>query len=658
MRAPRRLLIGLGILVGVPVLAGLLFDSNWLKGPVERAVSERVGRDFRIGGDFDIVPRWPPRFAMERVTLVNPPWAAGHYTLQLERAEFSLALPPLLRGNVVLPEVTLTGPVIDLERNADGVDNWTLAPDPEKSADDSSRAPVIGRLTVDRGVLMFRDAGPDTAVTVQVETTDEGGQRGLRFRAAGKYGGKDIEAGGTGGPMLSLADTTLPYPFDVTFAVGATSGTAKGTITGLATLAAADLQLAVKGESASDLYALIGVAIPPTPPYQVSGRVIRETGWWRLHGMKGRVGDSDLSGDVDLAYVDGRAQLQARLESALLDLDDLGGFVGAAPQTGPGETASANQRQQKKAESADPRLLPDLPIKLDRLRAMDADVHFTGKAIRGRTPVDDLKTHLVLRDGVLTAQPLDFGIANGNVVSTLTLDGRGERAGVAANVEFRRLDLRQMFPGNSVIAKATGLVGGRAKLQGKGNSLAEVLADADGTLGLASSGGRISNLVIELAGLDVAEVLKLLFRGDKTVRVRCAIADVAVQDGVIDSRTVFIDTTDTNLKIEGQVSLATEELDLTLHPLPKDYSPLTLRSPLHLRGTFKDPTVRPDAELAVRGGLAAILAGVAPPLAALVGLIESGPGDDADCERLTAAVRRHAPEPSAAAPRRPSRPRS
>lgn len=659
MKTRRRLLsgLGLGIVIGVPVLAGLLFDSNWLKGPIERAVSERIGRPFEIGGDLDIVPRWPPRFVMERVRLANPPWAAEPHTLQLERFEFSLALAPLLRRQVVLPEVTLTGPVIDLERNAGGVDNWTLA-NPQQAADDTASAPVIGRLTVDRGVLMFRDAAADTAVTVQVETTDNDGQRGLRFHAAGTYGGRKVEAGGTGGPMLSLADTTLPYPFDVTFAVGATSGSARGTITGLAALAAADLQLAVQGESASDLYALIGVAIPPTPPYRVSGRVIREDGWWRLHGMKGRVGDSDLSGDVDLAYADGRAQLQARLESALLDLDDLGGFVGAGPQTGAGETASAGQRQRARADSAKPRVLPDLPIKLDRLRAMDADVHFTGKAIRGRTPVDDLKTHLVLRDGVLTAKPLDFGVANGNVVSTLTLDGREPVAGVTADVEFRRLDLHQLFPGNSAIARATGRVGGRAKLQGKGNSLAEVLGDADGTLGLASSGGRISNLAVELAGLDVAEALKLLFRGDKTVRVRCAIADVAVQDGVIESRTVFIDTTDTNLKIEGQVNLASEELDLTLHPLPKDYSPLTLRSPIHLRGTFKDPTIRPDANLVVRGGVAAILATVAPPLAALIGLIESGPGDDADCERLTAAVRRHAPEPSAAAPRPSSRPRS
>lgn len=650
MPPSRRLLIALGALIGAPVLAGLLFDSNWLKGPVERAVSERTGREFTIGGDFDIVPRWPPRFVLERVRLANPPWAAQPETLRLERVEFSLALLPLLRREVVLPDVVLTRPVVDLERNREGRNNWTLPVDDNEGAE--GQPPEIGRLTVDRGVLTFRDATTDTAVTVQAETTDNAGERGLRFQAAGKHRGKTLEASGTGGAMLSLADTTLPYPFNVSFRVGATQGTAKGTITGLAALAAADVQLDVRGESAADLYHLIGVAIPPTPPYHASGRVIRETGWWRFHGFRGEVGDSDLSGDIDLAYTDGRARIEARLVSNVLDLDDLGGFVGASPQTGPGETASKRQARQAAVEGAKSTVLPDLPIKLDRLRAMDADVHFTGKSIRGKTPVDDIKTRLVLRGGVLTARPLDFGVAGGNVVGALTLDGREALASVAADVEVRRVDLKRLFPGNSVIAKATGLVGGRARLKGSGNSLAEVLGDADGTLGLASSGGHVSNLVLELAGLDLGEVLKLLFRGDKSVRVRCAIADVSVKDGVISTRTALVDTTDTNVRIEGSVNLAKEELDLTLHPLPKDYSPLSLRAPINVRGTFKDPTIRPDKELLVRGGLAAVLVALAPPVAALVTLIESGPGDNADCERLIAAVQRHAggKAPAAVAP--------
>lgn len=644
MQRRHKVWLWLGILVGVPMLAGLLFDSNWLKGPVERAVTERIGRPFTIHGDFDIVPRLRPRIVMERVQLANPKWAADPDTLRLERAEITIALLPLLRGAIVLPEVALANPVVSLERNAAGENNWTL-PEKEPREEGSGAAPAIGLLTVDRGVVQFRDAKNDTAVTVDVETTQTAAGRGLGVKASGKYLGRDVEGSATGGAILSLADMMTPYPLDATFRVGGTGGTIKGTVTGLATLAAADLQLDVRGDTASDLYDLIRLAIPPTPPYHVSGRLIRETGWWRFHGFKGTVGDSDLSGDADFAMGEGRSRLQAKLQSSLLDLDDLGGFVGADPETGPGETASPQQERRVEAKAAKPRVLPDLPIKLDRLRAMDADVEFVGKAIRGKTPVDDMKTRIVVEDGVLRAAPLDFGVAGGNVVAKLTLDGRQDVAGIDGNFEFRRIDLSKLFPGNAMVANATGLVGGRAVLKGSGNSLAEFLADADGTLGLASSGGKVSNLVLELAGLDVAEALRLLFRGDKAVRVRCAVADVGVRDGVIETRNVIVDTTDTNIKVDGKIDLGKEALDLTLHPLPKDYSPLALRSPIHLNGTFKKPAIRPDSELLVRGGVAAVLAAVAAPVTALVALIESGPGDNVDCERLIDAVQRNAAAP-------------
>jgi uncharacterized protein involved in outer membrane biogenesis len=642
MQTPRRRLWLVAILA-IPVIAALAFDSNWLKGPLERAVSERTGREFRVLGELDIDLGRHPRLKLEQVRFANPPWAIEPHTLQLERAAITVALLPLLRGHVVLPEVVLTRPIVAMERNAEGLDNWTLARDDAPAPEREGRAPVIGRLTVDEGVLLFHDPARKTALKVEVATTaGPDGQPGLRLHATGQYQGQAVDAEGTGGAMLSLADTTAPYPFDVRFKVGATQGTVGGSVTGLAAFAAADLQLDLGGETLSELFPLVKIALPATPPYRIKGRLIREGEWWRFHEFAGRVGDSDLSGDVDVAYVNERVRLEAALQSQVLDLDDLGGFIGARPDAGAGETASPRQQQAKAAADAEPSFLPDVPIKLQKLRTLDADVRFSGKSIRGKTPIDDLTTHLVLQDGVLNLKPLDFGVAGGAIVSTLVLDGRGEKAGVDGDFEFRRIDLRKLFPGNATVAKSTGIVGGRAELKGSGNSLAEVLGGADGTLGLAMSGGQVSNLVLELAGLDVAEALRLLFRGDKQVQMRCAVADVGVKDGLLEARNVVIDTTDTNINVRGNINLGSEELDVTLHPLPKDYSPLSLRSPIHVRGTFKDPAIRPDEGLLIRGGVAAILAALAAPAAALVGLIESGPGDDADCERLIAAVERHA----------------
>ena len=44
----------LGAIAILIIGALILFDWNWLKGPIESQVSERLGRPFRIHGDLDV----------------------------------------------------------------------------------------------------------------------------------------------------------------------------------------------------------------------------------------------------------------------------------------------------------------------------------------------------------------------------------------------------------------------------------------------------------------------------------------------------------------------------------------------------------------------------------------------------------------------------
>jgi uncharacterized protein involved in outer membrane biogenesis len=122
-----------------------------------------------------------------------------------------------------------------------------------------------------------------------------------------------------------------------------------------------------------------------------------------------------------------------------------------------------------------------------------------------------------------------------------------------------------------------------------------MLGSSSGKVGLAMGRGHVGNLVMELAGLDITESLKFLVTGDKQIPLRCAFADFGVRDGLMTSQALAVDTTDTILIGEGTVSLRDETLDLLLKPRPKDKSILALRSPLHIGGTFKDPSFRPTS---------------------------------------------------------------
>ena len=103
------------------------------------------------------------------------------------------------------------------------------------------------------------------------------------------------------------------------------------------------------------------------------------------------------------------------------------------------------------------------------------------------------------------------------------------------------------------------------------------------------------------------------------------------------------DTSDTVILGKGTLSLRDEQLDLVLRPRPKDVSPVSLRGPLQVGGTFKNPSLRPQpGPLLARAALAAVLYAVAPP-AALLALIETGPGEDVGCRSAVESNTRRRP---------------
>ncbi|OYY94702.1 MAG: membrane assembly protein AsmA, partial [Polaromonas sp. 28-63-22] len=122
-----------------------------------------------------------------------------------------------------------------------------------------------------------------------------------------------------------------------------------------------------------------------------------------------------------------------------------------------------------------------------------------------------------------------------------------------------------------------------------------------------------------------------------------------VKQGVMTSRALVLDTSDTVITGRGQISFADETLDLILDPAPKDFSILSFRSPLRIAGTFAAPKAGPDkTALAGRAGIALALAAI-NPLLALAATVETGPGKDADCAGVFAQAQKKPPAAKAPA---------
>ncbi len=620
----------LGVLAALIVVIAILFEWNWLRRPIEWVVERQTGRSFHIAGNLDVDLGRVTTARADALTFGNAAWSKVPTMAAADRAEVSVDVFPLVfKRETRIPRIQLTRPQLRLETGPDGAGNWVFG----DSSGDSRM--TFRDLWIDDGRLLFLDPKTKTEVDIALDsatstTPDE--PAAVNVDGKGRWAGNRFTLAGQVASPLALRDTDKPYRIDLRASAGPTRAHARGTLLDPFRLRDFDLRLMLAGQNLEDLFPLIGVATPPTPPYKLDGRFTRDGNTWHYDDFAGVVGDSDLGGSAALTVGRERPLLKANLVSKRLDFDDLAGFVGAPPQTGGNEASNPEQRAEAAALAADARLLPDTPYDLTKLRAMDADVRWKAHRINAPSlPIDDMDAHLLLDAGLLRLEPLNFGVAQGDIRSQIRMDARSDTIRTDAKIAIRRLDLGELFPQAELTKSAIGRIGGDMTLAGTGNSIAGILGTADGDMAVGMGRGQISNLLMELAGLDIAEALKFLITKDKTVPVRCAFGDFAVKDGVMQTRTLAFDTADTIIVGKGQISLKDETLDLEMRPRPKDRSILALRSPLVVGGTFKDPSFRPDFKrLGLRGAVAVALGSITPP-AALLATIEVGPGEDSAC---------------------------
>ncbi|QWP76585.1 AsmA family protein [Lysobacter sp. K5869] len=605
-----------------------LWDWNWFKGPLERQVEARTGRKLEIGGNLDVDLGSVPVIRADALSFANAPWAKQPLMASAQRLELAIELWPLLKGEVRIPDIRLTQPRVYLQTDREHGGNWVFGRG-------GGELPTFRRVWIDDGRLEFLDPAGKTDIRADIASREpkrEDAAPPVEIQGKGRWKNNAFSVEGRAESPLELRDSQRPYRLNLRAAAGATRAHARGELVDPFHLRDFDLQFALSGKNLADLYPLIGVAIAPTPPYALDGRLRRADALWRYDDFTGKVGDSDLSGDASVDTAGARPYLRADLLSKRLDFDDLAGFVGAAPQGGRGESTNPELAAQHARQDASARLLPDTPYRLEKLRSMDADVKLKAARIEAPGwPLDDMQAHLLLENGLLKLDPLNFGVAGGDIRSNIVMDARASTLRTRADIKARDLTLAKLMPGVKLGQDAIGKIGGRIALSGSGNSIARMLGDSDGSVAVGMGRGQISNLLMEFTGIDVAEILKFKLTGDHKIPIRCGFGDFAVKDGVMTAQSLAFDTSDTVLIGSGTIDLRQEKLDLVIRPRPKDRSLLALRTPLLVNGTFKQPNARPDYKrLGLRGAAALALGAIAPP-AALLATLELGPGKDTGC---------------------------
>jgi uncharacterized protein involved in outer membrane biogenesis len=596
-------------LVAIAIGAAYLYvTSDDFRGRVAGQASDLSGRKTTIT-DISIDWRWTPHVHLAGVELANAKWAKAPYMLKAERVDFEIRPWPLLKGDLVLPSLVLHKPEVVIEKGDKDQLNWDLGEAPAAAAaakqivepDNRFEAPLIGRLEVTDGKLSYRDFKRKLELdgTVSTATGKAGNQPQAELQLKGKLEGQPLALRFVGGSIVMLRDTDQPYPLDLDVTFGATKLKAKGTVQDPFQWTGADVDLTLSGHDLADIYPLLGIPGPPTPPYNITGKLHREAGIWKFLQSKWHVGDSDLTGEV---MIDQRRKpefLTAKLVSQKLVFADLAPLVGAPPDK-PGGNVSPQQRQTQQQLEASGDLFPNVPLKVEKLRAMNMDVTLDAKRVIAPAylPVQALSFRVVVQDGVATAKPLTLILLGdgqsagaGKIAGELVVDAKTDTPKVRTNLVLSDIELRNFFRNSQYFDATYGKVQGRVVLAGTGRSLAQVMGTADGHVAAALGGGSVSSLMVSLAGLQIFDALILYVTGDHRIPIKCAVGRLNFNHGTVVFDRTLLDTQKSVLHVQGQASLISQVVKAEIDADAKQFDLLDLHGAVVVQGKLRQPQV-------------------------------------------------------------------
>jgi AsmA family protein len=636
----RGFLIVLGTLVLLIVLFALFFDWNHFRPTLARIISEKTGRHTVIRGNLRVhLWSFEPSAEVDGLTMDNPSWAQHAVMFTADELTVSVSLGRLLRGQVVVPQIKVVRPAIDVERDAKGRASWEFGTQegrPQKSSQ-PAKIPTIRRLAIESGTIRVSDAIRKLQLDGTLNASDVSGQGsgGFELKCKGSLNDKPFRADLHGDPLINL-DPDHPYQLTAHLTAADIKVDGRTSFPKPFDMAQYSVKFEVTGNDLADVFYLTGLALPNTPPYRLSADVEHRGTLFRMDNLKGKLGSSDIEGMVQIETSHKRPRFTAKLRSDTLNIVDLAPTLGhPAAAAHPAAQAPTPQAQPPASQF----LFPDADLQVNRVRGMDADVTYQARSVVApKLPMKEVRFHLLLNEGVLKLDPLSFVLDSGKFAGNVSIDAAKDVPESTIDMGIDAVDLSQFTSAKLKQPPLQGSMSGRLKIHGYGASVHKLAASADGTVSVALPTGQMNEPLAELTGIDVVNGLGLLFsQKQPNVAIRCGVIDFQAQQGALDARSVFIDTTTVLITGRGHVDLGDERLDLSLQGDPKKVRFFRLRSPITLHGTLLHPAVGVKAgNLVAQAGVAAALGTLLTPFAAALAFIDPGLAKNKDCSAVMA----------------------
>lgn len=644
LRSPLARLGAAGAIAAGLVALGAGAVLEWVGGPVargqiERSLTQRLDRPVHLSAVKLHLLSATPEADFDGLRIGQPAWAGPGDMVEVAHVHVRMPWSALTGGELRFEVLELDRPTVRLLRDQQGRANWAFSAGTREGA--PVRLPFVGRLTIRQGRLQLRDMPRETSFEGSVTTDPQGAQQGaLRLRAVGWMQRKPFRLAVDGAPLSGLSPNT---PYQV-----AATGRAGDTVLQLQVSLARPFDFGhfsgsarSSGASLLDLYGMLGVALPNTPSYALSVKIVRDGQHYDLGDLGGRMGRSDVEGRIQIDRVGTRRRIAAELKSRRLQFADLLALIGgkAGGHTA-GKASSARHRGKRPSRPA--LLLPDAPLYVDRLRSLDARVNYAARDVQfSALPIRRLAFAGRLERGVLTVSPLSIQLTRGVVTGRVRIDARGATPVSDLDVRLAGFQAEDVLGFLHAPKALTGPIAGRLHLRGRGLSVHRAAAAAEGEGAVSMPGGHVKRSLGDLIGGNVAAgFLGLMSKDQSEAALRCGVGVFQVQGGRAILHPLTIDTSLAVFDGTGGLDLGAETMSLRLQGRSKTPQVLSVLTPITLSGSWRRPEFRLDKAQLARAGAVDVLSRIVSPVAKILPGLAPKPAPDVDCAALLARASR------------------
>ena len=631
------------------ILVILLCEAlGWpfLKSPLIHLMESKLERTVKIDGPFRLsliggIRLKAGEFRISAPTDFTNPFLADAHGLELQLRYKDLfnikAGDPYLIKTIKAERMEAY-----LSRHTDGKSTWQFRKTPNTPI---RPFPIIQTLAIRDGQAYLNDSLIRADLLFNFKTTE--GQNNARpiskIEIHGDFRERKLKSELTLNGLLPFADQSKHSPALSSkgwLEYGMMNMTFMGSINDLFGDQNIKGQLIIQGPSLGDLGDLLSITLPRTSEFKILADLVKNPEDWQIAITSAHVGNSDLHGNFRYEKLPEKSLLTGELKGKRFFLADLAPAFGA-------ESTHLELRK---------RVFPGKPLDFATYNRMNAkiniDIDFVDLGKAFREPLTPFRANLELNKNKLSLAKLYAKTANGIIAGDIFIDAheqkivnpqvqKGEdklKPDWGINIVVKDIDLKQWIAisesrkqkakeenkSETTEAYVTGSLNGRAKLNGKGNSTAELLRSLNGQVSMFVKNGEISHLVIEAIGLDIAQAVGLLIKGDNNLKMQCAVLDFKADKGILKPNIALVDTSVTTAFIDGNVDVGEEKLDLRITAKPKNFSPFTVRSPIKVGGTFLNPKVTPEPAPIAGRVVGGVLLAFINPLAAILPFLDPG----------------------------------